>query len=257
MTDTATQAAPPETLVTDAGVSIAYHRTAGKSPGVVFMGGFMSDMTGTKALALEAFCRDRGHAFLRFDYRGHGASSGRFQDGTISRWLADALAAFDNLTDGPQVVVGSSMGGWIALLAALQRRERIAGLIGIAPAPDFTDELIWKRMTADQQATMMRERVIYQPSQYSAQPYAITLDLIEDGRKHQLLGGAIPLTCPVRLLHGMQDPDVPWQRSLLLTEKLAATDVRVGFIKDGDHRLSRDQDLRLLCATVEELLQPR
>src|SRR5581483_10288230 len=191
---------------------------------------------------------------LRFDYRGHGASSGRFQDATISLWLDDALTALDRLTDGPQIVVGSSMGGWIALLAAWRRPERVAGLIGIAPAPDFTEELIWARMSPEQRDKMMRDGVLYQPSQYSEQPYAITRALIEDGRRHRLLGEAIPLTCPVRILHGMQDPDVPWQRSLVLVDKLAASDVRVSFIKDGDHRLSREQDLRLLCATVEELL---
>lgn len=243
-----------ETLPGRDGASIAYHRTRGKSPGVVFLGGFMSDMTGTKAVTLEAFCRARGQAFLRFDYQGHGASSGRFEDGTIGRWAADALTAFDQLTEGPQILVGSSMGGWIALLTALARRERVAGLVGIAPAPDFTEDLLWDAFPLDQRATLMREGVLRLPSEYSDKPYSITLKLIEDGRRHLLLRDAIDLPCPVRLLHGMRDPDVPWQRSLLLADKLATPDVRVELVKDGDHRLSREQDLALLCGSVAELL---
>jgi pimeloyl-ACP methyl ester carboxylesterase len=253
MTDT-TVPASPERLVTGPGVSIAYHRIPGKSPGVVFLGGFMSDMTGSKALALEAFCRARGQAFLRFDYQGHGASSGRFEDGTIGQWSADALAAFDRLTQGPQVLVGSSMGGWIALLTALERRDRVAGLVGIAAAPDFTEDLIWSVYGADKRDELMREGVVREPSQYSERPYSITRALIEDGRRHLLLRDTIPLTCPVRLLHGMLDPDVPWKRSLLLAEKLAASDVRIALVKDGDHRLSRDPDIALICRTVEDLL---
>ncbi|HTP85215.1 MAG TPA: alpha/beta hydrolase [Alphaproteobacteria bacterium] len=244
----------PETLHGQDGVSIAYHRTRGKSPGVVFLGGFMSDMTGTKAVTLEAFCRSRGCAFLRFDYRGHGASSGRFEDGTIGSWAADALAAFDQLTEGPQILVGSSMGGWIALLTALARRERAAALVGIAPAPDFTEDLLWEAFPPDQRAALLRDGVLRLPSEYSEKPYSITLNLIEDGRRHLLLRNTIDLACPVRLLHGMRDPDVPWQRSLMLAEKLATPDVRVELVKDGDHRLSREQDLTLLCKTVEDLI---
>ena len=235
-------------------VSIAYHRIAGKSPGVVFMGGFMSDMTGSKAMALEAFCRTRGQAFLRFDYRGHGASSGRFEDGTIGLWSADAQTALDQLSEGPQVIVGSSMGGWIALLTALKRPERVAGLVGIAAAADFTEDLLWTAFTSEQKAEILRAGVLRLPSQYSESPYGITLKLIEDGRNHLLLRQAIPLICPVRLLHGQQDPDVPWQHSLKIAEKIAGGDVRVILVKDGDHRLSREQDIALLCRTVEELL---
>ncbi len=245
---------PPETLPGRDGVSIAYHRTPGKSPGVVFLGGFMSDMTGSKATVLEAFCRARGQAFLRFDYRGHGASSGRFEDGTIGLWADDALTAFDALTEGPQVLVGSSMGGWVALLTALKRRDRIAALVGIAAAPDFTEDLLWPALSPEQRAAIARDGLIRLPSQYSERPYSITLKLIEEGRRHLLMRGPLDLTCPVRLLHGMRDPDVPWQRSLELADKLAATDVRVELIKDGDHRLSREQELKLLCRTVEELL---
>ena len=242
-----------ETLHGQNGVSIAYHRTRGKSPGVVFLGGFMSDMTGTKAVTLEEFCRARGQAFLRFDYRGHGASSGRFEDGTIGLWADDALAAFDQLTDGPQILVGSSMGGWIALLTALARRGRVAGLVGIAAAPDFTEDLLWDTFPPDQRAALLREGVLRLPSEYSDKPYSIALKLIEDGRRHLLLRETIDLACPVRLLHGMRDPDVPWQRSVKLAEQLAAPDVRVVLVKDGDHRLSREQDLALLCRSVEEL----
>lgn len=244
----------PETLRGRNGVSIAYHRTRGKSPGVVFLGGFMSDMTGTKAVTLEAFCRDRGQAFLRFDYRGHGASSDRFEDGTIGLWAEDALAAFDQLTEGPQILVGSSMGGWVALLTALARGERVAGLVGIAAAPDFTEDLLWSAFPPDQRAALTRDGVLRLPSEYSDKPYSITLRLIEDGRQHLLLRSPIDLACPVRLLHGMRDPDVPWQRSLRLAEQLATPDVRVELSKDGDHRLSREQDLALLCRIVEDLL---
>lgn len=252
MTDNASAA--PQLLDAGSGVSIAYHKLTGKSPGVVFLGGFMSDMTGTKAVTLEAFCRTRGQAFLRFDYRGHGASSGRFEDGTIGRWADDARAAIESLTDGPQILVGSSMGGWIALLVALKLAPRVAGLVGIAAAPDFTEDLLWTVLPPDKRETLQREGVLYQPSQYSERPYGITYELIRDGRKHLLLRDPLKLRCPVRLLHGMLDPDVPWQRSLRLADKLEGGDVRVTLIKDGDHRLSRDQDLALLCRTVEELL---
>ncbi len=254
MTDT--MSAAPQFLDAGPGVSIAYHRLPGKSPGVLFLGGFMSDMTGSKALALEAFCRTRGQAFLRFDYRGHGASSGKFEEGTIGLWAEDALAALDRLTEGPQVLVGSSMGGWVALLVARQRPERVKALVGIAPAPDFTEDLLWAAYSADKRETLQREGVVYEPSPYSERPYGITYELIRDGRKHLLLRDPLRLRYPMRILHGMLDPDVPWQRSLRLADKLETGDVRVTLIKDGDHRLSRDQDLALLCRTVEELLIP-
>jgi pimeloyl-ACP methyl ester carboxylesterase len=244
----------PQYLDAGPGVSIAYHRLAGKSPGVMFLGGFMSDMTGAKALTLEAFCRERGQAFLRFDYRGHGGSSGKFEESTIGDWADDALAAFDRLTHGPQILVGSSMGGWIALLTALRRTERLAGLVGIAAAPDFTEDLIWATMPPEKREALQRDGIVREPSAYSETPYGITMELIREGRKHLLLRGPIALTCPVRLLHGMLDPEVPWQRSLRLADKLTTPDVRVHLIKDGDHRLSRDADLALLTRTVEGLL---
>ncbi len=247
-------AAPAGVLDSAPGVSIAYHKTAGKSPGVVFLGGFMSDMTGAKALAVEAFCRAHGHAIVRFDYRGHGASSGQFVDGTISLWTQDALSVIDRLTEGPQILVGSSMGGWIALLAGLARPARVAGLALIAPAPDFVEDLVWARLPDEYKATLQRDGVVRVPSAYNAQGYAISQALIDDGRRLKTLDRPIPFAGPVRILHGMQDADVPWQRSLTLAERLTAGDVQATFIKDGDHRLSRDQDLALLTATLGGLL---
>jgi pimeloyl-ACP methyl ester carboxylesterase len=255
MTDTTDVLARPVFLDSGRGVSIAYHSTPGKSPGVMFCGGFMSDMTGSKALALEAFCRDRGQSFVRFDYAGHGRSSGRFEEGTIGAWTEDALTVLDRVAKGPQVIVGSSMGGWIALNLALARPDRIAALVGIAAAPDFTEDLIWHDLPSEAKMMLETDGVIYEPSEYSEKPYPITMTLIHEAREHlRLRGGDIEIDCPVRLLHGMQDSDVPWKRSLMLAEKLRAHDVRVVFVKDGDHRLSREQDLALLTRTVGELL---
>jgi pimeloyl-ACP methyl ester carboxylesterase len=231
----------------------------GAAPGIVFLSGFRSDMTGIKASALDDFCRARGYGFLRFDYSGHGASSGDFRDGTISRWFADACAAFDRLTEGPQILVGSSMGGWIMLLLALARPARIEGLIGLAPAPDFTEQLIWGNLTENDRARLLKDGKLEQPSDYSPEPTVITRALIEDGRKHLLLadgpGRPIAIKAPVRLLHGLKDRDVPHQVSLRLQERLSSQDVVVQLIKDGDHRLSRPQDLQRLCDAVDELVQ--
>lgn len=255
----ASQPASPDQLEPDRldiadGRSIAYHRSAGRAPGVVFLGGYASDMTGTKAVALEAHVRARGHAFLRFDYRGHGQSSGRFEDGTIGRWRDDALAALDALTEGPQILVGSSMGGWIALLLALARPDRVAGLVGIAAAPDFTEDLMWREFDDAQRATLQRDRILRLPSEYSPQPYVVTMDLIEDGRSHLLLRAPIHLRIPVRLLQGMRDPDVPYRHALTLADRLEGDDVEVRLIKDGDHRLSTPRDLAILAETVDGLL---
>jgi pimeloyl-ACP methyl ester carboxylesterase len=240
------------TLVRD-GATIAYRRTEGSTPGVIFMGGFKSDMTGTKAVALEELCRARGAAFVRFDYQGHGMSSGRFEDGGIGLWSQDALTVFDQTTSGPQIVVGSSMGGWMMLLTALARPDRVAALVGIAAAPDFTEDLIWSTLDEADRTTLMETGVLMQPSDYG-EPYPYTRHLIEDGRKHLLLRQTIPLTCPVRLLHGMRDADVPWRTSQRIAERLTGEDVRITLVKDGDHRLSREQDIALLCRTVSELL---
>ena len=211
-------------------------------------------MTGSKATALEAYARRRGQAFLRFDYQGHGQSSGRFEDGTVGRWAEDAVAAFDALTEGPQILVGSSMGGWIMLLAALARPQRVAALLGIAAAPDFTEDLMWRRFPAEVRAAIEQKGVYHLPSDYSESPYPITKHLIEEGRRHLLLNAPIPLRCPVRLLQGQRDPDVPWQTALRLAEKLESDDVEVTLIKDGDHRLSEPQDLARLEATLDRLL---
>jgi pimeloyl-ACP methyl ester carboxylesterase len=247
-------------LQTDHGSVLAYRRRSAsgdgaKYPGIVFLTGFKSDMNGTKASALDDFCHARGLGFLRFDYSGHGASGGDFLEGTISRWFADALAAFDRLTAGPQILVGSSMGGWIMLLLALARPERIKGLVGLAPAPDFTETLIWWNLSDDARTRLLEDGKLEQPSDYSPEPTVITRALIEDGRKHLLLSRTIPVEAPVRLLHGLADRDVPHAVSLRLQTKLKAQDVVVHLIKDGDHRLSRPQDLARLSAAVEELLQ--
>ncbi len=212
-------------------------------PGVVFLGGFMSNMTGSKAEWLEAFCRERGLAYLRFDYGGHGESEGAFTDGTIGSWLEDTLAVLDRLTEGPQVLVGSSMGGWLALLAALRRRDRIAGIVGVAAAPDFTEDLIHGELSPAQIQTLMREGIVELPSEYGEAPYPITRALIEDGRRHLLLRAPIGLSCPVRLVQGLADPDVPWRTALRIMERLQGPDVAATFIRDGDHRLSRPEDL--------------
>jgi pimeloyl-ACP methyl ester carboxylesterase len=238
------------------GETIAYRRRPGRSPGVVFLGGFMSDMTGTKAEALDRFCAARSQAYLRFDYFGHGASSGAFEDATVGRWKGDALAVLDALTEGPQVLVGSSLGGWMMLLTALARPERVKGLVGIAAAPDATEDLMWAELSEDQRAAMLRDGLLRLPSDYSLEGYIYTRALIEEGRRHLVMRTPIPLRCPVRLLHGMRDPDVPWRTSLALAEKLESRDVSVTLVKDGDHRLSTDENLVLLMRTLEPLLTP-
>jgi pimeloyl-ACP methyl ester carboxylesterase len=235
------------------GATIAYRRLAGAAPGIVFMGGFRSDMTGTKALYLEDYCRGRGRAYVRFDYFGHGASSGDFADGTIGRWRDDAIDVIDSLTCGPQILVGSSMSGWIMLLAALARPERVAALVGIAAAPDFTEELLWPRLTAAQRRELIDRGRVVLPSDYDPDGYLYTRALVEDGRRHLLLGGPIPLQVPVRLLHGLCDESVPWQMSLRLAERLAGTDIAVTLVKQGDHRLSASADLALLAQTLDAL----
>ena len=222
------------------GVELAFARHEGARPTVVFLPGFHSDMTGDKATALAGFCAGREQAMLRFDYSGHGASGGRFEDGTIGRWTDDALAVIDQQSEGPLILVGSSMGGWIALLVALARTDRIAALVGIAAAPDFTEAPMWSAMSFEQRAALMRDGVIHRPSQYG-EPTPITRALIA-------------LDCPVRLLHGQDDPDVPWEMALRIAETVTSEDIQVTLVKDGDHRLSRPQDLALLRRTLAALL---
>lgn len=240
----------PDYLQTPQGRRLAYFSTPGKSPGVMFMGGFRSDMTGAKANALEHWCRQHGHAFLRFDYSGHGLSSGRFEEGSIGDWLEDAQEAFDNLTSGKQILVGSSLGGWIALLLASSRSSRIKALVTVACAADFTERLLWENMDTDTRQTLLSEGMVLVPSDYDDQPYPITHHLIDEGRKHLLLDGPINLNCPISLLHGLSDKDVPWQISLDVTEQLIGHDVELTLIKRGDHRMSSTEDLQRLCATV-------
>jgi pimeloyl-ACP methyl ester carboxylesterase len=249
-----TEAALPSILARQDGATIAYHRSPGRTPGVVFLTGFNSDMTGGKALAIEAFCRERGQACVRFDYLGHGASSGAFEDGTIGRWTDDAVAVIDELTQGPQVLVGSSMGGWIMLLAALRRPERVAGLVGIAAAADFTEDLIRAELSPAGKRDLQRLGYVETRNPYDDAPYRITQRLLDEGRSHLLLHRQIPLDCPVRLIHGMRDGDVPWQTSVRIAEKLRSTDVELQIVKNGEHRLSEPDDLARLCRIVGQLL---
>ena len=242
---------------------IAVRARAGAAPGLIWLGGFNSDMKGTKALALDAWAAERGRACVRFDYSGHGESGGAFVDGTIGRWLEESVAVFERFCHGPQVVIGSSMGGWMALLLAREIARRatsaaelaslpsLAGLVLIAPAPDFTEELMWKGFSPEIRAEIETTGQWLRPSEYG-EPYPITRRLIEEGRNHLLLGGTIDVGCPVRILQGRQDPDVPWQHAFRLTERLPSEDVVLTMIQDGDHRLSRPQDIARLLSAVAE-----
>jgi pimeloyl-ACP methyl ester carboxylesterase len=234
------------------GVRIAYCRSLGEKDraGLVWLGGFHSDMRGEKATALHAAAEAAGRSFLRFDYSGHGESSGEFAAGTVSRWRSDALAAIDRLTEGQLVLVGSSMGGWMALLAALARRERVKGLVLLAPAPDFTEKLMWARFDADMKRQVMEDGSWTRPSPYDAEGYPITRALIEDGRQWQIMDAPIPLSLPVAILQGQRDPDVPWAYAQQLVERIDGEAVSFTLIKDGDHRLSRPQDIALMARTA-------
>ena len=241
---------PPSLLQRAGREAIAYRRVEGAGPGVMFLGGFMSDMTGTKATALEAHCRSTGRAFVRFDYSGHGESGGAFRDGTIGAWRDDALAVLDEVARGPQVLVGSSMGGWIMLLVTLARPERVKALVGVAAAPDFTDDLIWSTLDDEARRTLTGTGEIVMPCDYGEEPYPITMGLIQEGRDHLLLRAPIALPCPIHLLQGMRDEDVPWRTALRIAELVESGSVAVELVKDGDHRLSRDEDLARLCAAI-------
>ena len=244
---------PPTLLKRDGHDTIAYRAMEGSAPGVMFCGGFMSDMTGTKATALEAHCRRTGRAFVRFDYSGHGESGGAFRDGTIGGWRDDALMVLDRVASGTQILVGSSMGGWIVLLLALARPERVAGLVGVAAAPDFTEDLIWSTLDDVTRRTLVETGEIVMPCDYGDDPYPITMGLIEEGRDHLLLRAPIALGCPIYLLQGMRDDDVPWRTALQVAELVESESVTVELVKDGDHRLSRDDDLARLCAAVDAI----
>lgn len=236
------------------GRRLAYRASAptGSPLTFVWLSGFKSDMSGTKVTELEAWARTAGHGFLAFDYSGHGESDGAFEDGTISAWRADALAAIDAHTSGPVILVGSSMGGWMALLTALARPARVAGLVLIAPAPDFTEKLIWPEFSPEAQAEIMEKGFTLRPSDYD-EPYTITRNLIEDGRTWQILDAPIRIDVPVRILQGKEDVDVPWRHAERLVDTITSSDLIFTLIKDGDHRLSRDQDIARLKATCADI----
>ena len=241
---------------------IAVRAREGGLPGLFWLGGFKSDMQGTKAVALDAWAAGRNRACVRFDYSGHGESGGDFADGTIGRWLEEGVAVFERFCEGPQIVIGSSMGGWMALLLAreLARRQysqdqasraSLKALVLIAPAPDFTEELMWKGFSPEARRQIETTGVWLRPSEYG-DPYPITRKLIEEGRNHLLLGGAIEVGCPVHILQGAKDPDVPWKHAFALAHRLPADDVVLTMIQDGDHRLSRPQDIARILAAVAE-----
>jgi pimeloyl-ACP methyl ester carboxylesterase len=237
---------------------IAVRAQTGGSPGLFWLGGLKSDMGGTKAQALARWATQKGRACVRFDYSGHGESGGRFTDGTIGRWLEESLAVFCAYARGPQIVIGSSMGAWIALLLVRELKMRasdasIMGLVLIAPAVDFTEALMWQKFPPKVRREIEHKGYWPRPSLYSEEPYIITRELIEEGRRHLLLGSLIETGCPVRILHGVKDPDVPWTHAVELVSRLARDDVVLTLIKNGDHRLSRPEDIERLLAAVEEL----
>lgn len=249
----------PEFITAD-GERIAVRRREGAAPGAVWLGGFRSDMLGTKAEALDGWAAANGRAFLRHDYSGHGESGGAFAEGTVSRWLAQSLAVFHRFCAGPQILVGSSMGGWIALRMVQELQKageggRVAGLLLLAPAPDFTVELMEPQLTGAQRRDLHEKGFFEEPSQYSPEPNVYTRALFEDGRENRVLVGTLDTHCPVHILQGMQDPDVPHALALKLVEHLPADDVTLSLIRDGDHRLSRPQDIAMMIAALEGLVE--
>lgn len=244
---------PPAFLETPQGRRIAYRQTPGKEPGVVFLGGFKSDMQGTKAADLQAWAEANGRAFLRFDYSGHGESSGAFEDGCIGDWAEDAMAVVTAATEGPQILVGSSMGGWIALLVARALAGRVAGLVGIAAAPDFTEDDMWAHFSKEQKAALAREGRVELASDYSDEPYVITRRLIEDGRQRLVLRAPLMLAFPVRLLQGTADADVPVGVALRLLEHATGEDIRLTLVKGADHRFSTPRNLRLIRRAIHSV----
>ncbi|MFN4156055.1 MAG: alpha/beta hydrolase [Paracoccaceae bacterium] len=242
-------------LTTPQGHRIAYHQSAGQGPGVVFLGGFRSDMSGTKALFLQDWAQAQGRAFLRLDYSGHGQSSGDFLDGAIGDWLNDALAAITQLTTGPQILVGSSMGGWIALLLAKAIPQRVAGLVGIAAAPDFTEDSMWEGFTETQRRALLSAGRVELPSDYSDQPYIVTRRLIEEGRGRLVLRDALDLPFPVRLLQGTLDTDVPPSVALRLLDHATSPDMRLTLVKGADHRFSTPDCLAMISQAIADVLE--
>jgi pimeloyl-ACP methyl ester carboxylesterase len=242
----------PQFLMSPQGRGLAYHATPGAAPGVVFLGGFKSDMTGSKAMHLQDWAERTGRSFLRLDYSGHGASGGVFEDGCIGDWAADAMAVMDAVTVGPQVLVGSSMGGWIALLIA--KAMPLAGLVGIAAAPDFTNA-IWDQASAEERQVLMETGRVEQPSEYSDGPYVITRNLIMDGRKQSVLTTPLDLPFPVRLLQGTDDTDVPVAVAVRLMHHASSPDMQLRVVKGADHRFSTPACLSMIVAAVEEMLE--
>jgi pimeloyl-ACP methyl ester carboxylesterase len=247
---------PFQTYVTPAGRKLAYHQTIGTGPGVVFLGGYRSDMTGTKAVFLQDWAERTGRAFLRFDYSGHGQSSGKFEDGGIGHWFADAHAIIAALTTGPQVLVGSSMGGWIALLVARAMPDRVAGLVGVAAAPDFTQDLMWDSYSEAQRQALQTIGWIEEPSEYSDEPYVITKRFLDDGAQYQVLRSPLALPFPVRLLQGTADIDVPPAVALRLMDHAESPDLRLTLVKGADHRFSIPECLAMIAQAVEEVSRP-
>jgi len=236
------------------GLSVAYNALPGRKPTVMFLPGFFSHMQGTKALWLEKCCRERGQAYVRFDYRGHGESAGMFEDGTVSGWLSDALLVLDRVAEKPVIVAGSSMGGWIALLMVFARPYCISGMVGIASSPDFTQSIWEERMNEDQRRKMIRKGFIRQPGKYREESVTISRELIEDGKKHLLLHREeLDIDIPVCLIHGKKDTDIPWQKSLALQQKIGNEKCELILVPDGEHRLSRPKDLRLIDRKIQEI----
>ena len=244
----------PAFLETVQGRRIAHHLSPGEGPGVVFLGGFRSDMEGSKAVHLQAWAEANNRAFLRFDYSGHGASSGDFLDGCIGDWAQDAIEAISALTRGPQILVGSSMGGWISLLVARALKDRVAGIVGIAAAPDFTEDSMWAAFPAPMREALERDGRVELPSDYSADPYIITRRLIEDGRDNLVLRAPLELPWPVRWLQGTADTDVPVSVALRLLDHAQGDDIRLNLVKGADHRFSTPECLDLITRTIEDVL---
>lgn len=254
--DQASMFKPHQYLQRHDGERVAYHASSGRSPGVIYLNGFMSDMQGTKALAVEEFCQKKGQSFIRFDYLGHGASSGDFKQGTISRWAEDALAVLDELTVGPQILVGSSMGGWLMFLVALKRPEKVKGLVGIATGADFTEDLIMANMP-DHLQENLNNMGYFETTFGEIEPftYTITQKLLEDGKLHLLLRNPIPYEGSVHLLHGMKDKEVPWQNSIRIADLLKTDDVTLSFVKNAGHRFAEPEEINLLLTSIDQMLK--
>jgi len=233
---------------------IAYKSSAGSKAGIIWCGGLKSDMDGSKASALHGWADAQNRPFVRFDYFGHGLSSGEFRHGTISRWAADTIQVIDELTEGPQIIVGSSMGGWTTLLAALARPKRIRGIVLLAPAPDFTEKLMWANFSEEIRRTIMQDGIYYEPSDYD-EPYEISRELILDGRKNLLLDAPININCPVRIIQGMRDTSVPYEHAQKVADALVSDDVELTLVKNGDHSLSGEADLARLFSLVNQLIE--